>query len=91
MSGAEIFSGTVSEFVSVKRHRHQKGTTENCDCLRVADVQDAGGVVVAPSQTITICNRLRELGPEPGDVLQFMGQLTPGRGHFFAFRKLPPR
>ena len=88
---AEIFSGTVAEFTTVKRRRFQKGTTENCDCLRVVDVRDRGGEIVAPSQLVTICNRLREVGPEPGDVLQFMGQLTPGRGHFVAYRKLPPR
>lgn len=90
----ETYTGTVTEFTTARRYRPRAGCLQDVAMVRVADVRNEGGVVVAETHLIGHCGRLRELEIEVGDVLEFTGTLVRGRkgwNLFHGFRKLPPR
>lgn len=90
----ETYTGTVAAFETARRYRPRAGCLQHVAMVRVADVRNEGGVVVAETHLIGHCGKLRELEIGPGDVLEFTGKLVKGRrgwNLFHGFRKLATR
>ena len=90
----ETYTGVVVELTTARRYRQHLGCLQHVPMVRVADVRNEGGVVVAETHLIGLRGKLQELDPAIGDTLEFTGKLVRGQygwNKFFAFRKLPPR
>lgn len=90
----ETYTSTVTAFETARRYRPRAGCLQDVAMVRVRDVRNEGGQIVAETHLIGYCGKLRELEIGPGDVLEFTGTLVKGRkgwNRFHTFRKLPPR